>query len=95
MLNYITIFSLFLFSFSFFSAYGAVDEISTDKSVYFDGDTLFISGSVSSEMENPSVNVIVFAPLHSTIQLILKLSNTLQLMPSKQIPDNYHSSFRI
>ena len=28
-------------------------------------------------------------------QLILKLSNTLQLMPSKQIPDNYHSSFRI
>ena len=31
----------------------------------------------------------------SNDQLILKLSNTLQLMPSKQIPDNYHSSFRI
>lgn len=70
MLHYITIFSLFLFSFSFFSAYGVVDEISTDKSVYFNGDTLFISGSVSSEMENPSVNVLVFAPLHSTIVTI-------------------------
>ena len=71
MIHYFVIFSLFfLIPLSFTSAFAAVDDLNSDKSVYFNGDTMLISGSVSSELDNPSVNVMVFAPFHSTIVTI-------------------------
>jgi len=62
MIQYITIFTLFFLPLIFFSAYGEVIEITTDKSVYFDDEIIHVSGNVSSESDSPTVTIVIFNP---------------------------------
>ena len=63
MIRYFVIFSLFLLTpFSFLSAFGIVDDFTTDQSVYYEGDTMYISGNVSSDSDAPHVSITVFNP---------------------------------
>ena len=62
MLRYVGILFLFLFSLSFPFAFGEVIEITTDKSVYYDGETMHVSGTVFTELAVTSVNVVIFDP---------------------------------
>ena len=66
MIPYVVIFSLLLFSLTTFSAFGEVVEITTDKSVYYDGDTILVSGIVSTELSVTSISVVIFDPARST-----------------------------
>lgn len=66
MIQYVVIVSLLLFSSISFSAFGEVVEITTDKPVYYDGDTIFVSGIVSTELPVTSINVVIFDPARST-----------------------------
>ena len=66
MIQYIAIFTLFFFPLIFFSAYGEVVEITTDKSVYYEGDAMLVSGIVSTELPVTSISVVVFDPMRST-----------------------------
>ena len=59
MIQYIAIFTLFFFPLIFFSAYGEVVEITTDKSVYYEGDAMLVSGIVSTELPVTSISVVV------------------------------------
>ncbi len=65
MIQYIVISSLLLFSLRSFSAFGVV-EITTDKLVYYDGDTILVSGIISTELPVTSISVVVFDPASST-----------------------------
>ena len=67
MIQYIAIFTLFFFPLIFFSAYGEVVEITTDKSVYYEGDAMLVSGIVSTELPVTSISVVVFDPMRSTL----------------------------
>jgi hypothetical protein len=65
MIQYVVISSLLLFSLRSFSAFGVV-EITTDKPVYYDGDTILVSGIVSTELPVTSISVVIFDPASST-----------------------------
>ncbi len=62
-----TIFFLFLLiPLSFSSAFGMVENFTTDKFLYYEGDTLYVSGNVSSELDEPYVTIVIFNPGKST-----------------------------
>ncbi len=59
------IFVFFLFLLipgSFVSAFGMVNDLSTNKSFYYDGDQLIVSGDVSYDPSIPFVTVQIFTP---------------------------------
>ena len=60
------IFLLVLIPLSFSLAFGSVDDFTTDKSLYYEGDTLHVSGTVSSELDSPNVTIVIFNPGKST-----------------------------
>jgi len=65
--HYFAIFFLsLLIPLSFFSAFGAVDDFTTDKSIYYEGDTLYVSGNVSSDLDEPAVTIGILNPSKST-----------------------------
>lgn len=77
MIQHVVIFSLLLFSLISFSAFGEVVEITTDKSVYYDGDTILVSGIVSTELPVTSISVVIFDPVRSTFVAVAPaMSNT-------------------
>jgi hypothetical protein len=47
---------------SFNSVFGVVENFTTDKSLYYEGDSLSISGSVSYDPEIPFVTIQIFTP---------------------------------
>jgi len=47
---------------SFSLAFGSVDDFTTNKSLYYEGDTMYISGNVSSELDAPNVSIVVWNP---------------------------------
>ncbi len=51
---------------SFSSAFGEVEDFTTNKSLYYEGDTLYVSGNVSSDLEAPDVTIVIFNPSKST-----------------------------
>ncbi len=51
---------------SFSSAFGVVEDFTTNKSLYYEGDTLYVSGNVSSDLESPDVTIVIFNPSKST-----------------------------
>ncbi len=59
-------FLLLLIPLGFSSAFGAVEDFTTDKSIYYEGDTLYVSGNVSSELETPGVTIVILDPNRST-----------------------------
>ena len=61
-----TIFLLILVPLSFFSAFGDVEDFTTNKSIYYEGDTLYVSGNVSSDLDSPEVTIVIFNPGKST-----------------------------
>lgn len=56
------LFSILLVSISFISVYGSVQNFSTDKSTYYDGDTILISGTVNYDPSIPSVILQIINP---------------------------------
>ena len=67
MIRYFTIFFLsLLIPLSFSSAFGVVEDFTTNKSLYYEGDTLYVSGNVSSDLEAPEVTIVIFNPSKST-----------------------------
>ncbi len=77
MIQYVAIFSLFLFSLGFSPAFAVVDEITTDKSSYYDGETMYVSGTVSTDLPVTSVSVVVFDPARLTfVALAPAISNS-------------------
>jgi len=67
MIRYFTIFLLsLLIPLSFSSAFGVVEDFTTNKSLYYEGDTLYVSGNVSSDLEAPEVTIVIFNPSKST-----------------------------
>ncbi len=55
-----------LIPFSISSAFGDVEDFTTNKSLYYEGDTLYVSGNVSSDLEAPDVTIVIFNPSKST-----------------------------
>ena len=47
-------------------AFGIVEDFTTDKSVYYEGDTLYVSGTVYSDLDAPDVTIVIFDPSKST-----------------------------
>ncbi len=43
-----------------------VEDFTTNKSLYYEGDTLYVSGNVSSDLEAPEVTIVIFNPSKST-----------------------------
>jgi len=67
MIRYFTIFLLsLLIHLSFSSAFGVVEDFTTNKSLYYEGDTLYVSGNISSDLESPDVTIVIFNPSKST-----------------------------
>ncbi len=67
MIHYFSIFFLsLLVPLSFFSVFGEVEDFTTNKSLYYEGDTLYVSGNVSSDLEAPDVTIVIFNPSKST-----------------------------
>ncbi len=67
MIRYFTIFLLYLvIPLSFSSAFGVVEDFTTNKSLYYEGDALYVSGNVSSDLEAPEVTIVIFNPSKST-----------------------------
>ena len=67
MIPSLTILFILLFvPWSFSYAFAIVDSVETDKSVYYDGDTIHVSGIVSSELPVTSVSVVILDPTRST-----------------------------
>ena len=63
MIHYFTIFFLFLLiPLSFSSASGAVEDFTTNKSLFHKDDSLIISGNVSYDAEMPFVTIQIFTP---------------------------------
>jgi len=63
MIHYFTIFFLFLLiPLSFSSASGAVEDFTTNKSLFHEDDSLIISGNVSYDAEMPFVTIQIFTP---------------------------------
>jgi hypothetical protein len=59
-------FLLLLIPLCFSSAFGAVEDFTTNKSIYYDGDTLHVSGNISSDLDSPEVTIVIFNPGKST-----------------------------
>jgi len=71
MIHYFAIFFLsLLISLSFSSAFGAVENFTTNTSIYYEGDTLYVSGSVSSDLDAPGVTIVIFNPSKSTFATV-------------------------
>ncbi|MEK0330454.1 MAG: hypothetical protein QQN62_02060 [Nitrosopumilus sp.] len=51
---------------SFSLAFGDVTDFTTNKSLYHEGDTLYVSGNVSSDLDSPEVTIVIFNPGKST-----------------------------
>ena len=67
MIKYFPVFFLLLLvPLSFPLASGVVENFTTNKSLYYEGETMHISGTVSSDLESPEVTVVVFDPSRST-----------------------------
>ena len=67
MIHYFSIFFVsLLIPLSFFSVFGEVEDFTTDKSLYYEGDTLYVSGNVSSDLGAPDVTIVIFNPSKST-----------------------------
>jgi len=63
MIRYFAFFFIsLLISLSFSSAFGMVDNFTTDKSIYHKDDSLIISGNVSYDPEIPFVTIQIFTP---------------------------------
>jgi len=63
MIHYFAIFFLsLLITLSFSSAFGVVEDFTTNKSVYYTDDQLSISGNVSYDPEIPFVTIQIFTP---------------------------------
>ena len=60
------IFLLILIPLNFSLVYGSVDNFTTNKSLYYEGDTMYISGNVSSDLDTPEVTIVIFNPAKST-----------------------------
>jgi hypothetical protein len=56
------IFLLLFIPITFVSVYAAVDDFTTDKSLYHNGDNLIISGNVSYDSDIPFVTIQIFTP---------------------------------
>ena len=56
------IFLLLLIPGTFVSAFAVVDDFTTDKSLYHNGDNLTISGTVSFNSDIPFVTIQIFTP---------------------------------
>ena len=56
------IFLLLLIPSTVFSAFAAVDDFTTDKSLYHSGEQLTISGTVSYDSDIPFVTIQIFTP---------------------------------
>ena len=54
-----------LFSLGFSSVFASVDEINTNQSVYYEGDLVIISGSVSYDPALPSITIQILNPTKS------------------------------
>ncbi len=63
--HYILIFSLLLIM-PIFPIFGSVDDVYTDKSIYYEGETIIVSGTISSENTNPLVSVVALDPARLT-----------------------------
>jgi hypothetical protein len=48
------------------SAFGDVEDFTTNKSIYYEGDTLYVSGNVLSDLDFPEVTIVIFNPDRST-----------------------------
>jgi len=67
MIRYFIIFcASLLIPLSFVSAFGVVEDFTTNKSIYYGDDQLNISGNVSYDPENTSISIIIFNPGKST-----------------------------
>ena len=67
MILHLSIFFLLLFiPLGISSTFAAIDDFTTDKSVYYDGDIIRISGTVSSDLDAPAVSIVIFDPARST-----------------------------
>jgi len=63
MIHYFAIFLLFLLiPLSFSSAFGVIENFTTDKSLYHKDDLLNISGNVLYDPENPFITIQIFTP---------------------------------
>lgn len=51
---------------SFSLAFGDMEDFTTDKSIYYDSDTLYVSGNVFSDLEAPGVTIVILDPNRST-----------------------------
>ncbi len=49
-----------------FPIFGSVDDVYTDKSIYYEGETIIVSGTISSENINPLVSVVALDPARLT-----------------------------
>ena len=56
------IFLFLLIPSTVFSAFAAVDDFATDKSLYHSGDQLIVSGTVSYDSDIPFVTIQIFTP---------------------------------
>lgn len=59
---FLILFSILLVSGNFISVFGSVQNFSTDKSIYHDGDILKISGTVNYDATIPSVILQIITP---------------------------------
>ncbi|MEK0339888.1 MAG: hypothetical protein QQN46_06680, partial [Nitrosopumilus sp.] len=73
MARYFAIFFLLLLTPLSLSAFGTVEDFTTDKSLYHDGDQIIISGNVSYDPSNPFVIIQVITPDHSDIAGIAQI----------------------
>ncbi len=64
--NFAILLFYLLIPLSFNSIFGEVEDFTTDKSLYYEGDTLYVSGTVSSDLDAPEVTIVVFNPSKST-----------------------------
>ncbi|MBI5860003.1 MAG: hypothetical protein HZB73_04835 [Nitrosarchaeum sp.] len=60
--QFLILFSILLVSGNFISVFGSIQNFSTDKSIYHDGDTLKISGTVNYDPVIPSVILQIITP---------------------------------
>ena len=55
---------------SFSLAFGDVEDFTTNKFLYYEGDTLYVSGNVSSDLDAPEVTIVIFNPGKSTFVIL-------------------------
>ncbi|MCE2614333.1 MAG: hypothetical protein LVO36_00360, partial [Nitrosopumilus sp. (ex Thoosa mismalolli)] len=50
--------------------FATIDDVFTDKSIYYEGDVVIVSGTISSENMSPAVSVVVLLPDRSNFASI-------------------------